>query len=224
MKLKKRLLTICSLIENNKEVYDIGCDHAYLDIFLTEYKNCKCHASDKSSNALKYAIKNIKENKLEDKIEVIVSDGLKNINISDKSTIVISGMGTQTIINILEDDQIYKANDIIIQSNNDHEMLRRYLNKRNLKIVDELVVKEKDIYYITIKVVKGNQKLTKKDFILGPILRKNKDIETISYYLYLLELKQEILKKMPRKNLGKRLELIQVINWLKRMLKKESRA
>lgn len=219
MKLKNRLLSIVSLIENDEEVYDIGCDHAYLDIFLTIYKNCKCHASDKSINALKYAKKNIATYKLQDKIETIVSDGLENIDIKENSTIVISGMGTTTITNILENKQIKKAKTIIIQSNNDHEYLRKFLNSKNLTIKEELVLKEKDIYYITIKLVQGKQKLNKKDFKFGPILRKNKDIETISYYTYLLNLKLEILKKVPRKNLGKKLELLTEIRWLKKITK-----
>ena len=219
MKLKNRLLSIVSLIENNEEVYDIGCDHAYLDIFLTIYKNCKCHASDKSINALKYAKKNIETYKLQDKIETIVSDGLENIDIKENSTIVISGMGTTTITNILENKQIKKAKTIIIQSNNDHEYLRKFLNSKDLTIKEELVLKEKDIYYITIKLVQGKQKLNKKDFKFGPILRKNKDIETISYYTYLLNLKLEILKKVPRKNLGKKLELLTEIRWLKKITK-----
>lgn len=219
MKLKKRLLTLASLIDDNEEVYDIGCDHGYLDIFLTTYKNCKCHASDKSENALKYAIKNIKEYKLEDKIETIVSDGLKDINLKDNSTVVLSGMGTSTIIGILSSEKINHAKTLLLQSNNDHKELRIFLNNNNYKIIEELVIKEKDIYYITIKAIKEKEKLKNIDLTFGPVLRKHKDIETISYYTYLLNLKLEILKKVPRKNLGKKLELLKEIKWLKKITK-----
>ena len=59
--LNKKLKTIASLINKNDTVLDIGCDHAYLAIYLKQNNLCKdVYASDINSNALKQANKNIK--------------------------------------------------------------------------------------------------------------------------------------------------------------------
>ena len=101
MKLSKRLYTVASLIDKNKRVIDVGCDHAYLDIYLTLNNLNNCLATDINKNAIKSAIENIKKYKLENKIEIKVTDGLKNIDVNKDDIIVISGMGTYTILDIL---------------------------------------------------------------------------------------------------------------------------
>src|SRR5574344_332090 len=100
--LSKRLLEISKLIPKEANVIDIGCDHALLDIYLTLNNDNKCIASDISEKVIQNANKNIKKYNLTDKIETIVSDGIKNIQIKNNSVIVISGMGTHTIIDIVK--------------------------------------------------------------------------------------------------------------------------
>jgi tRNA (adenine22-N1)-methyltransferase len=221
MKLTKRLAVLASLVTKDT-IYDIGCDHALLDIFLCTYQNKKCYACDISKNALTYAKKNIEKNNLQDKIETIVSDGLKNVDVKENSEIVISGMGTSTVIDILKDKKAKKASAIILQSNNCHDELREFLSKNNYKIIEEIVISDKNIYYITMKVVKGKAKYNHKDLTFGPILRHDTSIDTLVYYSDLLKTKKEILKKVPRKYLGKKWTLKKEIKWLKKKLKKES--
>ena len=60
--LNKKLIAIASLIEPEDIVIDIGCDHAYLAIYLKKEKLCKeVYASDISENVIKIAIENIKK-------------------------------------------------------------------------------------------------------------------------------------------------------------------
>ena len=52
MNITKRLEAIASLISNNSNVIDVGCDHAYLDIYLTlNRENIFCLACDINKNA-----------------------------------------------------------------------------------------------------------------------------------------------------------------------------
>ena len=60
MKISKRLQTIADMISEGEKVIDVGCDHALLDIYLSNYKNCLCVAADINSNALEQAKYNIK--------------------------------------------------------------------------------------------------------------------------------------------------------------------
>ncbi|HAB65802.1 MAG TPA: SAM-dependent methyltransferase, partial [Firmicutes bacterium] len=117
-KISKRLLAITSFIEKKDKAADIGCDHGLLSIYLKENNLIKnIIASDINQNALNNAIKNIEAKKL--KIKTILSDGIKNINTDNLNTLIISGMGTSTILHILTiPTKLKNINKIIIQSNN----------------------------------------------------------------------------------------------------------
>ena len=116
MKLSKRLEAVATLVDVGKRVIDVGCDHGYLDIYLTLNNENKCVATDINQNALNSAVNNIKKYNLEGKIETILTDGLKNIKVNKKDNIVICGMGTSTILDILKTNNL--SNTLIISSNN----------------------------------------------------------------------------------------------------------
>ena len=46
MKINARLKKIGDLVEANSFCLDVGCDHAYLDIYLTQNNDNKCIATD----------------------------------------------------------------------------------------------------------------------------------------------------------------------------------
>lgn len=217
--ISERLKAIASLVHNGENVIDIGCDHGLLDIYLTLHNNNKCIASDINENALNQAKKNINKYNLENKIKTILSDGLNNIEINEKSTIIISGMGTSNIIKIVNkiDDQY--LNDLIISSHNEYEILRKELSKKYI-IVDEIIVKDKNKFYLILKLNKGHKKYNKKDFYLGPILKnKNNDIIK-NYYEYLFNSNNLIINKIPNKHIIKKLNLIIKNNWIKKLNRK----
>lgn len=192
MNLSKRLKAIADLVDS-KRVIDVGCDHGYLDIYLTLYKNCRCIASDISSNAMKSCLENISKYNLNDKIETIITDGINNIKINKEDTIVISGMGTNTIIDILNNKEL--SDTIIISSNNHLEELRRYMVSIGYYILDEVYVIEHGINYVIIKFIKGNREYNDYDYILGPIVIKDNN-----YKNYVLNHYKDILNKIPNKN------------------------
>ena len=170
MKISKRLKKIASLVDKNVNVVDIGCDHALLDIYLTLNNNNKCIASDLRQNIIEQAFKNIEKYNLENKIKLITSDGTKNIKIPLNSTIVISGMGASTIVNILQNTDHTNIDNLVIQSNNDLELLRKKTILLNYYIFDEEVIYDKNKYYVIIKFKKGYKKYTKKELEFGPVL------------------------------------------------------
>lgn len=219
MKLPIRLNIIASLVKKGVIVYDIGCDHALLDIFLTTYNNNTCIASDINKNALNSAISNIKKYNLENKIETVLSDGVKNIDIKKNSTCIISGMGTSTILEILKDKKFDVIDELIIQSNNDYYMLRSNITKEYI-IKDELMVFEKGKYYLILKLIHGKKKYSKYDLEYGPILRKNPTLESLMYFELSKKTKYEILKKIPNKYIIKKIKLYKEIKYLNRILKK----
>lgn len=207
--ISKRLKLIADLVDTDN-VIDIGCDHALLDIYLTK-NGKKCIASDISENVLKNAIKNINKYNLNDKIKVIKSDGLDNISIQKNSTIIIAGMGTHTIINILKKANHDNIDSLIIQSNNDLYLLRKYVTSIGYYIDLEKSIYDKKQYYVIIRFKKGIKKYTKKDHLFGDLDYK--------YYEYLLNKNNEILKKLNFRHIKKRLQILKENKILKQRLR-----
>ena len=196
MNISKRLKAIADLVDT-KKVIDVGCDHGYLDIYLTLYKDCKCIATDISKNAIKSCIDNINSYNLKDKIEVMVTDGINGIKINVDDTIVLSGMGAKTITDILSNKNL--PNNIIISSNNHLEELRRFMVGIGYYIDDEVYILEHDIHYVIIKFKKGIKEYNEFDYILGPIV-----IRDNQYKKYIIKHYNNLLNKFPSKYIALR--------------------
>lgn len=208
--LNKKLIAIASLIEPEDIVIDIGCDHAYLAIYLKTEKLCKeVYASDISENVIKIAKENI--NKKNVKIEVYLSDGFQDIKNNNINTAIISGMGTTTILNIVNKSP-KNINKYIISSNNEHEVLRKEMIKKDFYIQKEIVVKERDKYYPIIIFTKEFQKENKLSLKYGK--SNNKE-----YYKYFEEKEKSILKNIPKKHILTRLSHKIRIKELKKLQK-----
>ena len=205
IKLSNRLDAISSLIPVNASVIDVGCDHALLDIFLAENKKVsKVIASDININALGNAKDNIKKYHLEDVIETRLGSGLDTLYVDDEiNTIVISGMGANTIIDILNSD-ISKLDGIrtmIIGSNTKIPLLRKEISKLGYKIGDEVIVKDNKKMYIIIKYIKGIKKYNKKELYFGPILLNKQDNIFKEYYRKELVKLNSNLSKLPKNHI-----------------------
>lgn len=177
-KLSKRLEVVAGFIKDNTKVIDIGCDHGLLSIYLVQkYKNIKIIASDVNKNALNSAINNIKESGLEDIIETRLGSGLDVVTANEIDTIVIAGMGSNTIVGILKysKDKLENVNNIIVQSNTDLYFLRKNITSIGYYIEDEVLVEDKGIIYTVIKFTKGKKRYNYKELYLGPILITKKD-------------------------------------------------
>ena len=217
IKLSKRLLTIANLIDDNSKVADIGCDHGLVSIYLAMNKqNISIIASDINQNALDNAIKNINKYHLEDKIKVCLSNGLDNIN-DEIDTIIISGMGGHTIVDILTNNQekLNTVNNIIIQSNNDIEYVRRKIVKLGYYISKEKLILDKNIYYTVMLFTKGKKKYTNKEYYFGPILLKENSKIFIEKnnkeYTKLVNIKNNI----PKRKLLIRLKILKELHMYK---------
>ncbi len=217
IKLSKRLLSIANLVNDNSKVVDIGCDHGLVSIYLAINKqNISIIASDINQNALDNAIKNINKYHLEDKIKVCLSNGLDNIN-DEIDTIIISGMGGHTIIDILTNNQekLNTVNNIIIQSNNDIEYVRRKIVKLGYCISKEELILDKNIYYTVILFTKGKKKYTNKEYYFGPILLKENSKIFIEKnnkeYTKLVNIKNNI----PKRKLLIRLKILKELHMYK---------
>ncbi len=162
--MNKRIKAIASLIDSEDKVADIGCDQALLAEILAK-KSIYSIASDIKENIISNAKIRIKKLKLDKYIEFIVSDGLENIP-EDVDTLVLSGMGTHTILSILEaSKKTYKK--IITISNNNHDILRINLLDLGYKVSLEEIILDKNKFYNLIVFTPGKAEYNKEDLLIG---------------------------------------------------------
>ena len=217
LKLNKRLDCVASLVENNKSIIDIGCDHALLSIYIALNKEPKkIIASDNKEGPLVGAKENITKYKVEDKVKIKLGDGVDPIE-EDIDTIIISGMGGLNMIGILKyKTALFKNVDTIILSpNSDVDVVRREICKLGFYIDDEKLVKENNFVYQMIKFKRGKKHYKKVEYLLGPILLEKKEELFIEHLNYQKVTKQKILEILPKKYIRKRIQLkkeLKIIN------------
>lgn len=189
-KLSQRLMSLVEYTEKSDSLVDVGADHGYLSAYLVKNNLVKkVIASDVNSSALNNALNTFKRENLN--IETILSDGLKNISLEEINTLVISGMGTKTILHILEDKRVPKyINKLILQTNNDYHILRSKLNEKGYFLESETILKEKNKWYITMKFIKNSKRNDQRTIKYGYLNNEE-------YKKHLIKKQKEILKKIP---------------------------
>ena len=204
-----RIETIYSYIDENDKVVDVGCDQAKLSIMLSQ-RNQSSIAVDISEKVIEKAKRNIKS----DLIDLRVSNGLENVNSNEVDTLVLSGMGTHTILEIISKSNI-KFKKIITISNNYHSILRERMNNLGYKIELEEIIKEKNKYYNLILFIRGNNNLTEEEILLG---KNHVNKELYKEYLnYLLKKYNKIKETSKDKNNN----IDKLISSIKKILKLE---
>ena len=195
--LNKRLETLSAFIKENEIVLDIGCDHGFLGIYLTlNRRNIKVISSDINTKPLMKAKDNIHKYGLDNKIETRLGNGL-DIMTSDINTIIISGMGAISIINILKDINKYpNVHKLVLSPNNDFEYFRKSIIELGFMITKEEMVLENGKYYLISECIKGKSDI---DCFFGKLDLTN-DI-VIDYYKYIYNRNEIILKKTNNKYL-----------------------
>lgn len=214
MKLSNRLVSIANLVDSSDIIADIGCDHALLDIYLVKNNIInKSLACDINKNALDMGYKNIKKYNLEDKIKTLLCDGISLIE-DEVNTLIISGMGASTIIKILSNDKINNINKVITQSNNDYELLRRYMINNGFYISYEESICDNNKYYLNIVFKRGYKYYSNKEIRFGTKLL----VDNCNYYKYLYDKYKFIYKNIPVYKFNKKLSLIKDIRYLKKLM------
>lgn len=202
MKLSKRLNTIANMIPENSYVLDIGCDHALLDIYLTLEKQCRCVASDINNCALQSARENVEKYGVQKKVEIVCAPGLDGVEVTEESYVVIAGMGTMTILDILSSPQTSKIQHLILQSNRELETLRKEVTRLGFYIREEYALEEKGVSYVIILWERGIATYQEMEYRYGPYLLKNDP----AYLKRMLKKENELLSHLPETHLKKRRE------------------
>ncbi len=200
MKINDRLKAIGDLVDANSFCLDIGCDHAFLDIYLVKKnKNIKAVASDIAEGPVKIAKENIKREGLESKIEVRLGDGLDTYS-DEIDTIIISGLGGRNMIGMFKRNmRVLKKVDTIILSPNNYQVdVKKFLTRFGFYIDDEELVRDKKYIYQIIKFKKGRKHYSKKEYFFGPVLLKKKGKIFEEYYKREKKSREILISVLPK--------------------------
>lgn len=210
----KRIEAISQLIDNDESVIDIGCDHGFLAKMLrTKGNNKLIICSDNKIGPLNNARNNLIGY---DNIHFELTDGVDNID-TVCDVCVLAGMGHNTVISIIENNESYFRNckKIIIQVNSVVGQMRQYLSNHKFQIIDECMVY--DYKYYQIMVVKtGQQQLNELQIEFGPVLLEKKGEVFLQCYQKQLNHFQSLLSTLPenhpdRSQLNKKIEQIKSV-------------
>ncbi len=197
-----RLETISSYINNGELVLDVGCDKAHLSRILAKRKIYSV-ASDIHPHIIEEAI-SLTSPELIKYITFKAGDGV-TIDDEKNYTLVLAGMGTHTILKILDNSK-KEFKKVITISNNNHDILRTKMLKYGYKVDCEEIIKEKKKYYNLIVFIKGKKDYSKEEILYGynhknKILLKERNDYLINKYT-------KILEHTNNKNLVEKVEIL----------------
>lgn len=160
MHLSKRLQMVADCVTPNSLVADVGCDHAYISIYLVENEIAKRSvALDINEGPLQKAMENVKDAGLSDRISIRLSDGLEKLCPGEANSIVIAGMGGILMVQILSSglDCVKEAKELILQPQSEAEKVREYLHKLKFSICEENMCIDDGKFYVVIHAKKEEE-------------------------------------------------------------------
>lgn len=198
MKLSKRLQAIADFVKKDAVVADIGTDHAYVPIYLTENKIIKkTFACDIKTGPLEKAKENIEYFGVKENVVLRLSNGLKNLSNDEVDTIIIAGMGGELIIDILSNGRGFfdKKNTFILSPHTKTGDVRYYLLQNGFKILREDMCIDEGKFYTVLEAIYTGEDIVYKD-------------NELLYGKYLIENKNPVLLKFLKKEKDKYVSII----------------
>ena len=159
LQLQPRLQLLAELIPQGSRLADVGTDHGYVPVYLIRRGIISTAiASDIGAEPLQHAVNTAAEHEVEG-IDFRLCPGLDAIAPEECDTILIAGMGGETIITILENAPWTKRGEhlLILQPMTKVEMLRKWLADNGYTFTGERLVFDKDYLYPILLVRGGAQ-------------------------------------------------------------------
>lgn len=155
-KLSRRLQAVAELATPGLRVADVGCDHAYVSIYLAERGiAAECLAIDVNEGPLLRAQENILAHGLTERIHTRLGSGLERVSPGEVDAVLMAGMGGILIRDLLENSREVSQGlkEWILQPQSDLDLVRRYIRESGFCIVEENMVQEDGKYYPMFRAV-----------------------------------------------------------------------
>lgn len=154
--LSKRLRMLADMVTPGNRVADVGCDHAFLSIYLVQAGICpRALAMDVRTGPLAAAREHVAEWGLGSYIDLRLSDGLSACGPGEADAAVCAGMGGRLMERILTEgmDRAREMRELILQPQSELPRFRAFLRETGFVVVEEDAVCEEGKYYFAMKAV-----------------------------------------------------------------------
>ncbi len=151
--LDARLGAAAEYVRQEAYFADIGTDHALLPVFLLESgRISRAIAADIAEGPLSRAALTVREAQLNDKVELVQTNGLSGLETRGVTDIAICGMGGELIASILDAAPFVRtpAIRLILQPMSRGAHLRHYLANEGFEILSETLCRANDRLYACI--------------------------------------------------------------------------
>jgi len=148
-------MALAEMIDEGASVLDVGTDHGFLPVFLAQTGSVnRIYASDISAASLERACKTAADHGLSEVITFFEGSGLACMTPTQVDTIVIAGLGGESILSILKDAPWTQSRGmkLILQPQTKVDLLCRFLYDNGYTIRDTKSVLDKGKYYTIILV------------------------------------------------------------------------
>lgn len=156
--LSSRLAAVAEQVPPGASVIDVGTDHAMVPVWLVQSgRAVRVLASDIRSGPLKSAAGLVAKTKTGDRVRLLQTDGLAGIGPEDGDTVILAGMGGQTMISILAAAPWTRDGALLIlEPQSKKAELRRWLNENGYRIHRERLAEDAGRLY-PILCVRGGR-------------------------------------------------------------------
>ena len=181
--LSERMLRTAAMVSHGNRTADVGCDHAYTSIYLVEQRIAPyVIAMDVNAGPLARAKENVRKFGMEEKISLLLSDGLTALLPGEADTILIGGMGGPLMERILSafPEVSGSVKELVLQPQSEAAHFRRFLQESGFRITKEDMLTEDGKYYVILRAEPGAEpEWTENEYLYGKHL-------TVSAYPVLL--------------------------------------
>ena len=159
LRLQPRLALIASLVPQGACIADVGTDHGYLPVYLLQ-RGLIAHAiaSDINREPLAHARRTAEEYGVTEGIDFRLCPGLDAIAPQETDTVIIAGMGGETMVDILKNAPWTRARTLLLQPMTKAEVLRLWLYENGYTITQEHLVRDKNTLYVVIAATGGERR------------------------------------------------------------------
>ena len=150
LRLRPRLRQIADMIPNGARIVDVGTDHGYVPTWLLQQGIISTAiATDIHDEPLQHAWMTAVSCCLAEQISFRLCDGLDDVDPDEVDTVIIAGMGGETIIDILSraEDFFTDRHRLLLQPMSKQAELRLYLAKVGWHFDEERLVRDRGELY-----------------------------------------------------------------------------
>ena len=206
MRLVGRLAALAACVPQGARLADIGTDHAYLPIELIQNNVIiSAVAGDVHNGPYKAAKEHVENLGLQKKISVRLGNGLAVLSPAEVDTVVIAGMGGQTIIEILDQQPgiVQSLKRLVLQPMVGAAAVRRWLVQNKWYLAAEYLVEDDRLYEIIIAEQGSSPAYEPIMYDIGPKLWDEKPSLLALHVDQLISQTQRVLNEMEHSSTAK---------------------